>query len=44
LREAERMQAMREFVGIRKERSGFLKAVDYVRSLRRGNRLDGLNP
>ena len=38
------MQAMREFVGIRKERSGFLNAVDYVRSLRGGDRLDGLNP
>ena len=39
----ERMKAMQEFVGIRKERSGFPDAVEYVRNLRRGNRLDRLN-
>ena len=39
----ERMKAMQDFVGIRKERSGFPDAVEYVRSLRRGNRLDRLS-
>ena len=37
----ERMKAMQEFVGIRK--AGFPDAVEYVRSLRRGNRLDRLS-
>src|SRR5712692_1616509 len=32
----EQMKAMQEFVGIRKERSEPLDAVEYVRSLRRG--------
>ncbi len=35
-------KAMQEFVGIRKDRSGPLDAVEYVRSLRRGNRLEQL--
>ena len=38
----ERMKAMQELVGIRKERSGCPDAVEYVRSLRRGGRLDRL--
>ena len=37
-----RMKAMREFVGIRKERSGAPDAVEYVRDLRRSDRLDQL--
>ena len=37
----ERMKAMQEFVGIRKVRSE-PDAVEYVRSLRRGDRLDRL--
>lgn len=32
--------AMQEFVGIRQERSRSLDAVEYIRSLRRGSRLD----
>jgi hypothetical protein len=36
----ERMKAMQEFVGIRKERSEPVETVEYVRSLRRGDRLD----
>ncbi len=41
-RQDQQMKAMQEFVGIRKERSGAPDAVKYVRSLRRGNRLDRL--
>jgi metal-responsive CopG/Arc/MetJ family transcriptional regulator len=41
-RRDEQMKAMREFVGIRKERSEPLDAVEYVRNLRRGDRLDRL--
>src|ERR1022692_3715838 len=39
----EQMKAMQEFVGIRKERSEPLDAVEYVQSLRRGDRLDQLH-
>jgi hypothetical protein len=39
----EQMKAMQEFVGIRKQRPGTPAAVDYVRSLRRGDRLDRLH-
>ncbi len=39
----EQMKAMQEFVGIRKGRSEPLDAVEYVRSLRRGDRLDRLH-
>src|SRR5947208_1634707 len=42
-RRDEQMKAMQEFVGIRKERSEPLDAVEYVRSLRRGDRLDRLH-
>ena len=42
-RRDEQMKAMREFVGIRKERSGPLDAVEYVRSLRQSGRLDRLD-
>ena len=42
-RRDEQMKAMREFVGIRKDRSEPLDAVEYVRSLRRGTRLDRLH-
>jgi len=38
----EQAKAMQEFVGIRQEPSESLDAVEYVRSLRRGNRLDRL--
>ena len=38
----ERKKAMEEFVGIRKERCETLDAVEYVRSLRGGSRLDCL--
>lgn len=38
----QQMKAMQEFVGIRKERSEPADAVEYVRSLRRGSRLDHL--
>jgi hypothetical protein len=38
----EQMKAMQEFIGIRKKRSAPLDAVEYVRSLRRGDRLDRL--
>ena len=38
----EQMKAMQEFVGIRKERSEPLDAVEYIQSLRRGDRLDRL--
>jgi metal-responsive CopG/Arc/MetJ family transcriptional regulator len=39
----EQVKAMQEFVGIRKERSKPLNAVEYVQSLRRGDRLDRLH-
>jgi hypothetical protein len=39
----EQIKAMQEFVGIRKERSGSVDAVEYVRGLRRGDRLDRLH-
>ncbi len=39
----ERMKAMQDFVGIRKEGSDGLNAVEYVRNLRRGDRLDRLH-
>ena len=39
----ERMKAMQEFVGIRKERSESVDAAEYIRSLRRGNRLERLH-
>ena len=42
-RRDEQMRAMREVVGIRKQRSAPLDAVEYVRSLRRGNRLERLH-
>jgi hypothetical protein len=38
----ERMKAMRAFIGIRKAASGTPAAVEMVRSLRRGDRLDRL--
>jgi hypothetical protein len=34
---------MQEFVGIRKNRSESVDAVKYIRSLRRGGRLERLN-
>jgi Arc/MetJ-type ribon-helix-helix transcriptional regulator len=39
----ERMKAMQEFVGIRRERSEPLDAVEFVQNLRRGDRLDRLH-
>jgi hypothetical protein len=39
----ERMKAMQEFVGASKGRSGRIDSVAYVRSLRRGDRLDRLH-
>jgi Arc/MetJ family transcription regulator len=39
----EQMKAMQEFVGIRKERSEPVDAVEYVRHLRRGDRLNRLH-
>jgi len=36
----EQAKAMREFVGIRRNRSGPVDAVEYIRRLRRGSRLD----
>jgi hypothetical protein len=42
-RRDEQMKAMHEFVGIRKGRSEPLDAVEYVRSLREGGRLDRLH-
>ena len=42
-RRDEQMKAMREFVGIRKERAKPLDAVEYVQILRRGDRLDRLH-
>jgi metal-responsive CopG/Arc/MetJ family transcriptional regulator len=38
----ERMKAMQEFVGVRKQTAG-TAAVEYVQSLRRGSRLDRLD-
>jgi len=40
-REAQ-MKAMQEFVGIRSTRAGDPDPVEYIRSLRRGDRLDHL--
>ncbi|HEV2447486.1 MAG TPA: CopG family transcriptional regulator [Candidatus Sulfopaludibacter sp.] len=39
----ERMKAMREFIGIRKESGASIDAVEYVRRMRRGERLDRLH-
>ena len=39
----EQAKAMQEFVGIRKTRSETIDAVEYVRNLRRGGRLERLN-
>lgn len=39
----EQAKAMQEFVGIRKNRSESIDAVEYVRSLRRGDRLERLS-
>jgi len=39
----EQAKAMQEFVGIRKSRSESVDAVKYIRSLRRGDRLERLN-
>ena len=41
-RRDQQMKAMKEFVGIRKKRSRSLEAVEYVRNLRRGDRLKRL--
>jgi hypothetical protein len=38
----ERGRAMRAFVGIRKDRAGFDNPTEYIRSLRRGSRLERL--
>jgi len=38
----EQAKAMQDFVGIRKERSDAAASVEYVRSLRRGDRLERL--
>ncbi len=38
----ERAKAMQDFVGIRKERSPMTKAVEQVRQLRRGGRLESI--
>jgi hypothetical protein len=38
------MKAMQEFVGIRKERSEPIDAVEYVQRLRPGDRLDRVRP
>jgi len=38
----QRRQAMQAFVGIRKDRSEMSDAVEYVRGLRRGTRLERL--
>jgi hypothetical protein len=42
-RRDEQMKAMQEFVGIRKEHSEPLDAVEYVQHLRRGDRLERLD-
>jgi hypothetical protein len=39
----EQAKAIQEFVGIRKNRSQSVSAVKYIRSLRRGDRLERLN-
>jgi hypothetical protein len=39
----ERRKAMQAFIGIRRETSPALDAVEYVRSLRRGDRFDRLH-
>ena len=39
----EQAKAMQEFVGIRKNRSESVGAEKYIRSLRRGDRLERLN-
>jgi metal-responsive CopG/Arc/MetJ family transcriptional regulator len=39
----EQAKAMQEFVGIRKNRTDSADAVKYIRSLRRGSRLERLN-
>jgi hypothetical protein len=39
----ERMEAMRAFVGIRKSDPDAPAAVDYIRNLRRGDRLERLH-
>ncbi len=39
----EQAKAMQEFVGIRKSRSEAVDAVEYIRSLRRGDRLERLS-
>lgn len=39
----QRRKAMQAFVGIRKERPGNADAVEYVRDLRRGDRLNRLH-
>jgi hypothetical protein len=39
----QQMKAMQEFVGIGKEHSEPLDAVEYVQTLRRGDRLDRLH-
>ena len=39
----ERKKAMQEFVGLRKERSEPVDAVEYVQNLRRGERRDRLH-
>lgn len=39
----EQAKAMQEFVGIRKNRAQSIDAVEYIRGLRRGDRLDRLN-
>jgi hypothetical protein len=39
----ERRQAMRAFVGIRRDRPEFADSAAYVRELRRGSRLDRLH-
>jgi metal-responsive CopG/Arc/MetJ family transcriptional regulator len=39
----EQAKAMQEFVGIRKNRAHSIDAVAYIRSLRRGDRLDRLS-
>ena len=38
----ERLKAMREFIGSRKDELEPVDAVEYVRSLRRGDRIDRL--
>jgi hypothetical protein len=38
----ERLRAMQEFVGIRQDPAGSPDAMEYVRSLRQGDRLDRL--